>query len=56
MDLWKNKDKDKEKPIVEKKKHASPFDEILEKPAIAPKTSRNTNNKHFTFGENKDKK
>lgn len=48
--------KDKDKPKVEKKKHTSEFDEILEKPAVVPKTSRNVTAKHFTFDESKNQK
>lgn len=48
--------KNKDKPKVEKKKHTSEFDEILEKPAVVPKTSRHTTAKHFTFDDDKKQK
>lgn len=40
--------KDKE---IEKPKKESIFEEIMEKPSVAPKTSRHRGSKHFTFLE-----
>lgn len=49
--FMKKPKKDKEEVVEDKKKTASMFAEILEKPTTLPKTSRNATKKHFTFFE-----